>query len=84
MVEEMKLFSKAGYSLGEIIRCASENGANFLGMDKLGRLAVGRKATFLITRGTPQQLPRKISYLEGIYVEGAPSATYHKHPVKNV
>lgn len=82
MVEEMKLFVKAGYSLEETIRCASENGAVFFGMEKLGRLAVGRNATFLIARGTAQQLPRKLAYLEGIYVDGRPSNTYHKNPVK--
>ncbi len=84
MGEEMKLFIKAGYSLAETIRCASENGARFFGMEQLGALTVGRKATFLITRGTVQQLPRKLSYLEGIYIDGAPSATYRKNPVKTV
>lgn len=82
MVEEMKLFIKSGYSLEETIRCASENGARFFGMEKLGALAVGRKAIFLITRGTTKQLPRKLSYLEGIYINGEPSSTYRKNPVK--
>ncbi|MDG4474708.1 amidohydrolase family protein [Thiovibrio frasassiensis] len=80
--EEVKLFLKAGYSLEEAIRCASENGARFFGMEKLGTLTVGRQATFLIARGTLQQLPRKLSYLEGIYVDGAPSNAYRKNPVK--
>ena len=84
MGEEMKLFINAGYSLAETIRCASENGAGFFGMEQLGALTVGGKATFLITRGTVQQLPRKLSYLEGIYVDGAPSVTYRKNPVKTV
>jgi len=82
MVEEMKLFIKAGYSLEETIRSASENGARFFGMEKLGTLTVGRQATFLISRGSVKQLPRKLSYLEGIYVDGAPSITYRKDPVK--
>ena len=82
MVEEMKLFIKAGYSLEETIRCASDNGARFFGMEKLGTLTVGRKATFLVCRGTAHQLPRKLSYLEGIYVDGAPSSTYRKNPVR--
>jgi len=82
MVEEMKLFIKAGYSLTATIRCASENGAGFFGMEKLGALAVGRHAIFLIARGTVKQLPRKLSYLEGIYVNGAPSSIYRKNPVK--
>ncbi len=84
MVEEMKLFIKAGYSLEETIQCASENGSRFFGMENLGTLTVGRKATFLIARGTVKQLPRKLSYLEGIYVDGAPSITYHKNLVKTV
>ncbi len=84
MVEEIKLFIKAGYSLEEAIRCASENGARFFDMDNLGTLTVGRKATFLITRGTAKQLPRKLSYLEGIYVEGKPSVKYRKNPFKTV
>ncbi|MDH3349432.1 MAG: amidohydrolase family protein [Desulfobulbaceae bacterium] len=84
MVEEMKLFIKAGYSLEEALRCGSENGAEFFGMERLGALTVGRKATFLITRGSVKQLPRKLSYLEGIYVDGVPSALYCKNPVKKV
>jgi imidazolonepropionase-like amidohydrolase len=82
MVEEMKLFIKAGFSLEETIRCATENGAWFFGMEKLGMLAVGRKATFLIARGVARQLPRKLAYLEGIYVDGAPCPTYRKNPVR--
>lgn len=82
VVEEMKLFVKAGYSLEETIRCATKHGARFFGFETLGALAVGRHATFLITRGTPHQLPRKLSYLEGIYIDGAPSGAYRKNPVK--
>lgn len=82
MVEEMKQFIRAGYSLAATVRCASETGARFFGMENLGALAVGRQATFLVARGTVQQLPRKLSYLEGIYVNGAPSEAYRKNPVK--
>lgn len=82
MVEEMKLFIKAGYSLTETIRCATDQGAQFFGMENLGKLTVGRQATFLITRGTPQQLPRKLAYLESIVIHGTRSAWYQKDPVK--
>nr|MBF0222126.1 amidohydrolase family protein [Desulfobulbaceae bacterium] len=84
IVEEMKLFVRAGYSLEETIRCASETGARFFGVEKLGMLAVGRSATFLVARGTIPQLPRKLSYLEGIFVDGKPSSTYRKNPVKTL
>ncbi len=41
-------------------------------MEDLGTLTVGKKATFLITRCTMKQLPRKLSYLQGMYVNGVP------------
>ena len=69
MVEEMKLYKKAGYSLAETIRCATHNGARLLGIDDFGLLANGKTATFLVSRGAPAQLPRKLSYLEEIYFE---------------
>ena len=80
----MKLFLRAGWSLEETMHSASEQGARFFGMDNLGGLAVGRPATFLVTRGSPQQLPRKLAYLEGIYLGGQPSDSYRKNPVKVV
>ncbi len=83
VVEEMKLFIKAGFPLVEAIRCASTTGAAFFGMAALGPLAVGRPATFLVTRGAVHQLPRKLGYLEGIYINGAPSPAYRKNPVRN-
>ena len=79
MAEEMKLFIKAGYSLTETIHSASSIAAEFFNIKRLGTLTVGQPATFLITRGTAQQLPRKLSYLEGIYITGHPSPTYHKN-----
>jgi hypothetical protein len=82
VVEELKLFLKAGYCLAEALGCASEHGARFFDMKELGALQIGRPATFLVTRGTPHQLPRKLAYLENIYVNGTPSRFYRKNPVK--
>lgn len=80
VTEEMKLFIKAGYSREETIKCASENGAHFFGFNNLGALAAGKQATFLVTRGTVQQLPRKLAYLESVYINGKPSPVYRKIP----
>ena len=84
MVEEMKLFRKAGYNLVETIRCATSNGARLLGLDDFGLLTQGKTATFLVARGAPPQLPRKLSYLEGIYINGQPSTMYRKNPIKKI
>lgn len=84
MVEEMKLFKKAGYSLSETVQCATYNGARLLGLDDFGLLAQGKTATFLVSRGSPAQLPRKLSYLEAMYIDGEPSQMYRKNPEKHV
>ena len=81
--EEMKLYKKAGYSLAETVQCATSNGAKLLGIDDFGLLAKGQSATFLVARGAPAQLPRKLSYLEEIYLRGVPSELYRKNPVKH-
>ena len=84
MVEEMKLFKKAGYSLTETIHTATASGAALLELDGFGELAAGKRATFLVARGAPAQLPRKLSYLENIYTDGSPSGLYRKNPFKHV
>jgi len=72
VVEELKLFMKAGYSLDEAMQCASSNGAKLLDLDNIGLIAKGRPAHFIVARATPAMLPRKLSYLEAIYLDGAP------------
>lgn len=80
MIEEMKLFRQAGFSFSETIRCATENGARLLGIDELGMITPGKPAHFLVTRGTPSQLPRKLGYLEALYIDGRPSSIYRRTP----
>ncbi len=76
---EFKLMLKAGYSLPEAVRCASLNGAELLGLKEIGRIARGRPATFIVARATPAMLPRKVSYLEAIYINGLPCDTKYFH-----
>ena len=83
VVEELKLLIAAGYPLAGAVRCATSAAAELLGLDR-GRLFVGRPADFLVARGTPAQLPRKFSYLEGIWLAGRPSPRYRKNPQKGM
>lgn len=80
MVEEMKLYMKAGYSLSEAICCATEGAAQLLGLPDFGSIRVGKPARFLVTKGMPSQLPRKLSYLEAIFIDGRPSPLYRRDP----
>jgi imidazolonepropionase-like amidohydrolase len=56
-LEEMKLFSGAGFSIQETVRCATLNGARLLGLDKVGLLASGMEATLIAMKGEPDRLP---------------------------
>ncbi len=78
-VEELNLFKKAGFSLAELVRCGSGVGAQLCGFDTFGTIEVGKPATFLVVRGVPSQMPRKMGYLEHIYLDGKPSVHYLKH-----
>lgn len=80
LVEEMKLFMQAGFTISETIRCATDHGARLLGLEDLGAIEAGKPAHFLVTRGTPAQLPRKLTYLETIYLNGQPSQAYRRDP----
>lgn len=84
MAQEMKLYKKAGYSLAETVQCATCRGAELLGLLDFGLLVRGRTANFLVARGAPAQLPRKLSYLEAIYLAGKSSELYRKNPVKHL
>lgn len=72
MVEELKLILKAGYSLPEALQCATANGAQLLGIEIIGHIGIGKPANFIVARATPAMMPRKLSYLEGIYLDGIP------------
>lgn len=77
LVGELKLFIRAGYSLPEAIRCATQHGAHLIGAEsEYGLISRGRPAHFLVARGTPAQLPRKLGFLEAIYLNGEPSEDY--------
>lgn len=69
--EELKLFTKAGYPFGEVIRCASFNGAKLIGIgDEYGLVAKGRQADFLALKGSPGKVPENLFDIEAIYMDG--------------
>lgn len=53
--EEMRLLFTAGLSIESVIKCATNNGAELLGMgNHIGKLMPGMKASFLVLKGTPE------------------------------
>lgn len=73
IIEELKLFISAGFSMEGAIQCASSNGAQLLGLDKtLGTLRPGLSATFLVVRGAPSDLLTALQHPARVYVDGVP------------
>lgn len=70
LLEEMKLFSVAGLSIQEIIKCATLNGARLLGLVKAGLLASGMDATLIAVKGEPDRLPESLDEIELILIKG--------------
>ena len=70
MIEEMKLFMDAGYSLEETVMRATSAGAELLGLTKVGRLQTGMDATFLAVPGPPSHLPDSLDSLAMICCRG--------------
>lgn len=78
---ELRLLGKAGLTLGEAIRCAAWNGSQLLGLaDRLGCIAEGRPAHFLVLRGRPDHFPDNVPPLEEIYLLGHPCLGERPHP----
>jgi imidazolonepropionase-like amidohydrolase len=70
-LEELKLFSAAGLSIQETVRCATFNGAKLLGLDKMGLLASGMEATLIAVKGEPNKLPESLNEIEMILIKGS-------------
>ncbi len=76
VIQEMKLFMEAGYSLEETVMCATSVGAELLGFTKIGRLTQGMNACFLVVPGPPSELPDSLEFIEKICISG--SMVYEK------
>jgi len=70
IVDEMKIFIEAGFSIEEAVRCATFNGAQLLGIKDLGLLVPGMPATFIAVKGNPAGLPDNLRQLLGVWVKG--------------
>ena len=75
VLEEMRLFIQAGYSIQEAIRCATRNGAVLLNLHDFGTVAEGMSATLVAVAGDPSRLPDSLSKIEHLLVGGCDVTT---------
>ena len=72
MAVELALMAAAGYTLGEVVRCAAVNGARLLGLARPGVLRPGAPADFIAVAGPPEALWQSLAQVRAVYCNGAP------------
>ena len=70
IIQEMRLLMDAGYSLEEVIMCATSTGADLLGLSKIGKLQKEMNAAFIVVPGPPSKLPESLRSIEMIFCDG--------------
>jgi len=69
--EEMELWQDAGISPAEILRSATIVPAKFIGVDgRLGSIAEGKTASFVLLRSNPLEDIRNVDQIEGVCFRG--------------
>lgn len=67
---EMQMMQEAGLTPMQIIRSASKNAAEFMGLKDLGVLSPGNWADFLVLDADPLQDIRNIKNISAVYIAG--------------
>jgi hypothetical protein len=67
----VELLVEAGFSPLEALHIATENGAKFLGeADRIGTVAVGKRADLVVVRGDPAKTIADIEKVEIVFKDG--------------
>ncbi len=53
IIEELRLFMEAGFSLEQALSCSSKNGAHLLGMENSEHFSVSNSVSFFAVKGSP-------------------------------
>lgn len=69
-LDELKLFSSAGYTIEKIIQCASQKSLQLMNTKAFGSIQSGMPATFLGVKGTPEDLLTGLSKIDLTVVGG--------------
>ena len=69
IIEELKLFMQAGFSLEETLKASVLNGSALMGLNKTGPIIKGNKASFIVVDGPPAGLPGSLKNIKAVYKE---------------
>lgn len=70
MLEEMRIFRKAGLSPYEVLKAATSNAERFFGRPDHGTIAVGKKADLVLLGANPLEDVENVGRVEGVALRG--------------
>jgi imidazolonepropionase-like amidohydrolase len=70
LVQEMRVFREAGFSVEQVVMYATHNAAMLLGLPEAGRLKPNMQANLIAVWGDPSQLPESLGAIEQLVYKG--------------
>lgn len=70
IVDELELLVKAGYSAEQAVKCATSNAMQIIDYSNNGTISRGMPATFVVTKGAPDELPESLKNINEVWVKG--------------
>jgi imidazolonepropionase-like amidohydrolase len=68
--DELKLFADAGFTVEEIIQCATQKSSQLMNTNEFGAIEAGMPATFLAIKGTPNYLLTRLPKIDLMFTNG--------------
>lgn len=69
-IMELELLLKAGLSMNQVIKAATEDGAKILGLENYGKIEENAVADLIAVKGNPYELPYLLSNVSFVMKEG--------------
>ncbi|MCX5881752.1 MAG: amidohydrolase family protein [Deltaproteobacteria bacterium] len=61
--EELRLLLEAGYTIPEVVQCATKTGAGLLEITDMGLLTPGMPASWIAVKGNPSGIPESLKHI---------------------
>ena len=70
IIDEFGLLVKAGYTVEQVVKCATSNAMQIIDDSKNRTISKGMPATFVVTKGDPNDLPESLKDIKGMWIRG--------------
>lgn len=70
VIDELGLLIKAGYTVEQAVKCATSNAMQLIDDSGGGTISKGMPATFVVTKGDPNDLPESLKDIKEVWIRG--------------